>query len=133
MAPETKSSEAGFEDPTIDVKQEAEGLVNCLARGDTEASIHFARVVESDTKGALRPFAQALCARLCNHLVRYAGVGIEDPRMALEKEVYNLIKIAAIDWDETHRSGKRGEEVLGKEKQKLAQRPSSDSAQTLPP
>ncbi len=116
MAPEPKSSEVGFEDPTIDVKQEAEGLVHCLARGDTEASLHFARVVEFDTKGALRPFAQALCARLCNHLVRYAGVGIADPRMALEKQVYDLIKIAAIDWDATHRSGRRGKEVFGKEK-----------------
>ncbi len=132
MKQETKSSEVGFEDSTFDVKQEAEGLVNCLARGDTEASVHFARVVESDTKGALRPFAHALCARLCNHLIRYAGVGIDDPRMALENEVYHLIKIAAIDWDATHRSGGQDEEALGKEKQNFAQRPSSDSAQTRP-
>lgn len=109
MALETKSPEVGFDDPTLDAQQEAEGLVDCLARGDIEASIHFARVVESDTKGALRPFAQALYARLCDHLVRYAGVGIEDPREALENEVYHLIKIAAIDWDATHGPNSRGE------------------------
>jgi hypothetical protein len=109
MAMETKLSEVEFDDPTIDTQQEAEGLVDCLARGDIEASIHFARVVESDTKEALRPFAQALYARLCDHLIRYAAVGIADPREALENEVYHLIKIAAIDWDENHGPGSRGE------------------------
>lgn len=87
------------EAPSINVRDEIEALVDCLARGDAHASVHLARLVEADARGALRPFAEALAARLCDHLNRYAELGESDPYVALEDEVYNLIQKAAVDWD----------------------------------
>ncbi len=96
---------------SINVRDEIEGLVDCLARGDAYASVHLARLVEADAKGALRPFAEALAARLCDHLSRYAELGESDPYVALEDEVYNLIQKAAVDWDKLPRTGRPGEEA----------------------
>ena len=36
--------------------------------------MHLARVIQADTKGALHPFAEALIARLCDHLNRDAEI-----------------------------------------------------------
>ena len=95
----------------INLKDEIEGLADCLNRGDAYASVHLARIVEADAKGALRPFAEALTARLCDHLNRYAELGESDPHVTLEDEVYNLIQKAAVDWDKVPRSGRPGEEA----------------------
>ena len=99
------------EAPEINMKDEIEGLVDCLNRGDTYASVHLARIVEADAKGALRPFAEALTARLCDHINRYAELGESDPHVTLEDEVYNLIQKAAVDWDKIPRGGRPGEEA----------------------
>jgi len=96
---------------SINVRDEIEGLVDCLARGDAYASVHLARLVQADARGALRPFAEALAARLCDHLNRYAELGESDPYVALEDEVYNLIQKAAVDWDKIPRTGRPGEEA----------------------
>jgi hypothetical protein len=96
---------------TTNLRDEIEGLLDCLTRGDTYASVHLARLVEADTSGALRPFAEALTARLCDHLNRYAEIGITDPYTALEDEVYRLVQAAAIDWDKIPRTGRPGEEA----------------------
>jgi hypothetical protein len=87
------------EAPSINLRDEVESLHTCLTRGDPYASVHLARLVEADTRGALRPFAEALAARLCDHLNRYAEVGVNDPYVALEDEVYSLIQKAAVDWN----------------------------------
>jgi hypothetical protein len=96
---------------SIDLWDEIEGLFDCVTRGDTYASVHLARLVESDTRGTLRPFAEALAARLCDHLNRCAEIGLTDPYTALEDEVYKLIEAAAIDWDRLPRTGRPGEEA----------------------
>jgi hypothetical protein len=97
--------------PSINLRGEVESLFDCLTRGDAYASVHLARLVEADTRGALRPFAEALAARLCDHLNRYAELGETDPYVALEDEVYNLIQKAALDWDKIPRTGRPGEEA----------------------
>ena len=94
----------------ISTRHEIEGFLDCLDRGDTYASVHLARLVQTDTKGTLQPFAEALAARLCDHLGRYAEIGITDPYAALEDEVYELVKTAAIDWDGRPKTGRPGEE-----------------------
>ncbi len=99
------------ETPSFNVQHAVQGLVDCLARGDAYASVHLARLVETDARGALRPFAEALAARLCDHLNRYAELGQHDPYLALEDEVYNLIQKAATDWDKLPRAGRPGEEA----------------------
>jgi hypothetical protein len=99
------------EAPPINLRDEVEGLHDCLTRGDIFASVHLARLVETDTRGALRPFAEALTARLCDHLNRYAEVGVNEPYAALEDEVYGLIQKAAVDWDKIPRTGRAGEEA----------------------
>jgi hypothetical protein len=96
---------------SIDLREEAEGLFDCLTRGDTKASIHLSRLIQADTQGALQPFAEALAARLCDHLNRYAELGITDPHTTLEDEVYRLIRTAAIDWDGLPKTGRPGEEA----------------------
>jgi hypothetical protein len=96
---------------SLDLRDEIEGLFDCVNRGDTYASVHLARLIESDTRGTLRPFAEALAARLCDHLNRYAEIGLTDPYTALEDEVYKLIEAAAIDWDRVPRTGRPGEEA----------------------
>ena len=96
---------------SINLWDEIEGLFDCLIRGDPYASVHLARLVQADAGNALRPFAEALTARLCDHLNRYAEVGVNDPYVALEDEVYELIQIAAVDWDKIPRTGRPGEEM----------------------
>lgn len=95
----------------IDLRTEIEGLLDCLIRGDTYASVHLARLIEADTKGALQPFAEALTARLADHLNRYAELGVTDPYVTLEDEVYALIQAAAIDWNGKPKRGRPGEEA----------------------
>jgi hypothetical protein len=99
------------ETPSINLRDETEGLFGCLTRGDAHASVHLARLVEADTRGALRPFSEALAARLCDQLNQYAELGETDPYVALEDEVYNLIQKAAVDWDKIPRTGRLGEEA----------------------
>ena len=109
MAPNKKQQELA--DDSIDLRKEIEGLYECLVRGDKRASVHLARLIESDTKGALQPFAEALSARLTDHLHRLAESGTVDPNVTLEDEVYGLLKRAAFDWDGFHKTGRPGEEA----------------------
>lgn len=95
----------------IDLHQEAEHLAAYLEEGDPCASIHLARLIEADVKGALRPFAEALTARLWDHLKRYAELGITDPDETLTGEVYDLLQRAAVDWDHIPCGGRPGEEA----------------------
>ena len=95
----------------INLRDEIEGLLDCLTRGDTYASVHLARIIEADIRCTLQPFAEVLTARLCDHLDRYAELGITDSRETLEDEVYNLIRTAAVDWNGLPRSGRPGEEA----------------------
>jgi hypothetical protein len=98
-------------DESVDPRKGREALIDCLSREDRHTSIHLARLVEADTKGALQPFADALAARLADHLNRYAELGVTDPYITLEDEVYQLIKSAAEDWDGTPKTGRSGEEA----------------------
>lgn len=100
-----------IEATSVNLRDEIEGLLDCLTRGDNQASVHLARLIEADTGGALRPFAEVLAARLCDHLSRYAELGITDPYVALEDEVYELIQAGATDWDKLPRTGRPGEEA----------------------
>jgi hypothetical protein len=95
----------------IDLAVEVEGLRICLEKGDSYASVHLARLIEADTKGALQPFAEALTARLTDHLNRNAELGITDAGESLEDEVYRLLHMAAIDWDGRPKTGRPGEEA----------------------
>jgi hypothetical protein len=95
----------------MDLQNEAQKLATYLEEGDPCASIHLARLIEADTRGALRPFAEALAARLWDHLKRYDELGITDPTVTLEDEVYRLLKTAAIDWDGLPCDGRPGEEA----------------------
>lgn len=99
------------EERSVNLREEIEGLLDCLSRGDTFASVHLARLIEADRGGALQPFAEALTARLCDHLSRYAELGETDPYVTLENEVYRLIHDAAVDWNGQPRSGRPGEEA----------------------
>jgi hypothetical protein len=110
MAERTKSADVGFDDFTIDLHQETKELIDCLSKGDVEASTHLARLVEADRMDTLGPFAHVLCARLCDHLQRYAALGIVDPVKALKDDLYDLIKSAARDLDSLHRSKHPAEE-----------------------
>ena len=100
-----------YEATSIDLRDEIEGLYDCLTCGDTYASVHLARLIHADAGGALQPFAEALAARLCDHLNRYSEIGISDPHTTLDGEVYRLIQTAAIDWDKIPRPGRPGEEA----------------------
>lgn len=99
------------ESTAVNLRNEIEGLLDCLTRGDTYASVHLARLIEADTKGALLPFAEALSARIADHLNRYAELGITDPYETLEDEVYKLIQAAAVDWNGRPKTGRPGEEA----------------------
>jgi hypothetical protein len=99
------------EDPTTTLRDEIDALFHCMTRGDTQASVHLARVIQTDTQGALQPFAEALAARLCDHLNRYAESGETNPYHTLRDEVYMLIKMAAVDWDDLPKTGRPGEEA----------------------
>lgn len=94
-----------------DLHQEAGCLATYLEEGDPCASVSLARLIEADTKGTLRPFAEALTARLWDHLKRYAELGITDPDETLADEVYGLLQKAAVDWDHIPCAGCPGEEA----------------------
>jgi hypothetical protein len=111
LTTEDKSASAPAGDHPIDLREEVEGLLDCLARGDKRASVHLARLVQADRKGALQPFADAFYARLSDHLHRYAETGVVDPGETLEDEVYGLLQKAAIDWDGFPKTGRPGEET----------------------
>jgi hypothetical protein len=96
---------------TIDMKQEVDEFYRCLSQGDRRASVHLARLIEADTRGTLQPFAEALAARLCDHLDKYADLGETDSRVTLDDEVYRIIRTAAIDWNGHPRNGRPGEEA----------------------
>jgi hypothetical protein len=98
-------------DNIINLSQEVEALGDCLRSGNQEASVHLARLIQADTRGALQPFAEALSARVCDHLNRYAELGITDPHTCLADEVYRLMKTAALDWDGLPKTGRPGEEA----------------------
>lgn len=95
----------------IDLKQEAEAFIHYLTIGDPCASRHLARLIEADSQGALRPFAEALAARLRDYLHRWAELGVTDPEETLQDEVYELLKRAAVDWDGLPCGGRPGEEA----------------------
>jgi hypothetical protein len=95
----------------LDLKAEAEALAVELSQGNPCASMHLARLIEVDTRGAFYPFAEALAARLRNHLERWAELGVTDPEITLAEEVYHLLKLAAIDWDGLPCNGRPGEEA----------------------
>lgn len=94
----------------INLQEEASIMASYLEQGDPCASVHLARLIESDTQGAFRPFAEALAARLNDHLKRYAEMGVTDPDVTLEDEVYRLIRFAAADWDGIPCGSRPGEE-----------------------
>jgi hypothetical protein len=98
-------------DTKIDLQEEANKLVHHMSTGETCASNHLARLIESDHKGTLVPYAEALAARLRDHLHRFAELGETDPEVTLEDEVYQLLKKAAIDWDGLPCTGRPGEEA----------------------
>jgi hypothetical protein len=95
----------------IDLKQEAEAFIHYLASGDPCASRHLARLIEADSQCALRPFAEALAARLRDHLHRWAELGITNPEETLQDEVYELFRRAAVDWNGLPCEGRPGEEA----------------------
>jgi hypothetical protein len=89
------------QDDRIDPRAEAQALIDCMERGDARASVHLARLMTTDSRGTLQPFADALAARLADHLSRYAELGVSDSWTALEDEVYGLMQSASIDWGRT--------------------------------
>jgi len=95
---------------TIDPMAEAEALIDCMRRGDGRASVHLARLMTTDTRGTLQPFADALAARLCDHLNRWAELGVTSSWSALEDEVYGLMQAASIDWGRIAGKSERGSE-----------------------
>ncbi len=95
----------------VDLQEEANNLVYYLLEGKTCASNYLARLIESDNKGVFVPFAEAFAARLRDHLHRFAELGETDPEVTLEDEVYQLLKMAAIDWDGLPCTGRPGEEA----------------------
>lgn len=96
---------------THDLEVETAALLDCIRRGDPQASLHLARLFVADRRGALQPFADALAARLADHLSRYAETGVTDSWTALEDEVYGLMQAASIDWERIPRTGRPGEEA----------------------
>ena len=92
------------------LKEDAYAVAYYLSNGDPVASHYLARIIEADTQGAFQPFAQALAARLCDLLERWAELGETDPYVTLEDEVYGLFQTTAIDWDGLQHNGRPGEE-----------------------
>lgn len=99
------------EDTNLNLQEEANKLVHHLIEGEACASNHLARLIESDNKGVFVPYAEALAARLRDHLHRFAELGETDPEVTLEDEVYRLLKMAAVDWDGLPCNGRPGEEA----------------------
>jgi len=95
---------------TLNVKEEAESLAYYLTAGNPCASLYLARLIELDNQGTLQPFADALAARLQDHLQRWAELGSIDLDVVLEDEVYQLLKVTAVDWDGVPYTGYPGEE-----------------------
>jgi hypothetical protein len=83
---------------SINVTEEAELLASHLQDGDMAASKNLARLIQADDSGVFHPFAEALTARLQDHLARWAELGHVDPHLSLEDEVYSLLKNASFDW-----------------------------------
>jgi hypothetical protein len=83
----------------IDIDEEAAQLVAYMKAGDPCASVCLARLLEADHQGVFWPFAEALAARLRDHLHRWAELGVTDPEQTLAEDVYQLVKRAAVDWD----------------------------------
>jgi len=94
---------------TINLEEETQALLKCLRAGDTDASHHLARLIEADDQSVFLPFAEALSARLRDHLQRFAELNITDPDETLDEEVYQLLKGAAIDWSDIPAQGRMGE------------------------
>jgi len=97
----TENEDLAEQEDRIDARSEAAALIECMERGDVRASVHLARLMSTDTSGTLQPFADALAARLADHLSRYAELGVSDSWTALEDEVYGLMQSASIDWGRT--------------------------------
>ena len=95
----------------LNIKDEVDLLADCVNRGDPEASHHLARLIEADTMGIFQPFAEALTARLRDELQRWAELGVTDPDITLDGEVYHLLKTTAVDWDGFLHKGRPGEEA----------------------
>ena len=100
---------SGQSDLTINLEEETQALLKCLKAGDPNASHHLARLIEADTRGVFLPFADALSARLRDHLQRFAEINITDPDETLDEEVYQLLKGAAVDWSNMPTQGRMGE------------------------
>ncbi|MCB0163113.1 MAG: hypothetical protein KDI79_02730 [Anaerolineae bacterium] len=83
----------------IDIKTETAALAHELGNGSPQASHHLARLIEADTTGVFQPFAQALAARLREVMERWGQLGVTDPEITLEDEIYHLLKETAVDWD----------------------------------
>lgn len=96
---------------TTDLRADVEQLVEYMSQGDSRASKALARIIQADTNRTLVLFAEALTARLTDHLKRYAELGETDPDNTLTDEVYRLMQTAAIDWDGRPKAGRPGEEA----------------------
>lgn len=94
-----------------DVREECRALAEDLVRGDPHASVHLARLIEKDHGGALRPYAEALAARLVDHLERWQELGAVDIHRALQDQLYPLFRLTADDWDGLPHEGRPGEEA----------------------
>ncbi|UCF69287.1 MAG: hypothetical protein JSV80_08430 [Acidobacteriota bacterium] len=97
----------------LDIAAEAKALAEAIVRGDPRASVHLARLIEADHKGIFRPFAEAMGARIKDHVVRCCqlcaeGTPVED--LDIQDETYHLMKMSAIDWDGLPAKGRPGEE-----------------------
>ena len=100
-----------FKENTIDLQEEANNLVSHLLDGEVCASNNLARLIVSDSKGVFKPFAEAFAARLCDHMHRFAELGETDPEETLNGDVYEILKLAAIDWNGLPCTGRPGEEA----------------------
>lgn len=94
---------------TINLEAEVQALLKCLKEGNPDASHHLARLIEADDQSVFLPFAEALSARLRDHLQRFAEINITDPDETLDEEVYQLLKGAALDWSDMPTQGRMGE------------------------
>jgi hypothetical protein len=95
----------------INVVKEAELLADHMQDGNVNASKNLARLIQADETGVFQPFAEALTARLQDHLARWAELGQVDPHMSLEDEVYSMLKSASMDWDGRNHTGRFNEDI----------------------
>lgn len=102
------------EDMALDVQAEVEALAEDIANANPHASVHLARIIEADERGLFRPFAEAVGARLLDHVVRCCELcakGVPLTEIDIQEETYQLIRASAIDWDGLPASGRPGEEA----------------------